>query len=144
VELAGIAYSMAVAPRQTKLKLAVGDVSVNGAAVLMSAGKKTPERKEDRSLGDEMAFGLAYLEQTNPCPMPDDYRFCASVRDVMETEIAGIPVWKCRTAPMRIHDGRQEVKIDIYATPQSLRDGSPLGPRDETSGTLWLQGTLPL
>jgi hypothetical protein len=142
VELAGIAYSMKVVPRGTKLKTAVGDLCMDGAAVLMSVGKNASERK-DRSLGDEKAFGLAYLEQANTYPMPDDYQFCAPVKHRKEAEIAGIPAWKYRAILMRVHDGRQEVEIDIYATRESLREGAAPAPGDEASGTLWLQGTLP-
>jgi hypothetical protein len=39
VELAGIAYSMEVVPSGTKIKTAAGDVLLDGAAVLMAAGK---------------------------------------------------------------------------------------------------------
>ncbi|MCW5982824.1 MAG: hypothetical protein KIT09_32340 [Bryobacteraceae bacterium] len=142
VELAGIAYSMKVVPGGTKLRTAVGDVSMDGAAALMSVGNDASDRR-DRTFGDEKAFGVAYLEQTDTYPLPDDYQFCAPVKHVKELEIAGIPVWKCRAILMRVQDGRQEVEVDIYATRESLRDGAAPGPGDEASGTLWLQGTLP-
>jgi hypothetical protein len=95
VELAGIAYSMKVVPRGTKLRAAVGDVSMDRAAVLMSVGNDASGRKH-RTFGDEKAFGVAYLEQTDTRFFPDDYQFCAPVKDVKEAEIAGIPVWKYR------------------------------------------------
>jgi hypothetical protein len=48
--------------------------------------------------------------------MPDDYHFCAPVNDVEVSEVDGIPVRKFRGTVMRVHDGRQDVEIDIYAT----------------------------
>jgi hypothetical protein len=75
--------------------------------------------------------------------MPDDYHFCAPVNDVEVSEIDGIPVRKFRGTVMRVHDGRQDVEIDIYATWEGLQGNSVPVPGDEITGTLWLQGTLP-
>jgi hypothetical protein len=142
VELAGIAYSLRTLPHGTKLQTAVGDVQTDGAAVLLSARKKGSE-PTSRTFGDEQAFGIAYIEQPDTFPMPDDYQFCAPVKDVEESEIAAIAVWKFRSTVMRVHGGRQDVEIDIYATRESMPDAAVPVPGDEISGTLWLQGTLP-
>ena len=142
VELAGIAYSLRVVPHGTKLQTAVGDVLMDRAAVLFSACQRGHEPAKS-SFGDEKAFGLAYFEQPDTFPLPDDYRFCAPVEDVEESAIAGIPVWKFRATVMRVHDGRQDIEIDIYATREGMPDAAAPVPGDEISGTLWLQGTLP-
>jgi len=76
-------------------------------------------------------------------PLPDDYRFCAPVKDVQESEIDRIGVWKLRATVMRVHDGRQDVEIDIYATREGMPEPIAPVPGDEITGTLWLQGTLP-
>jgi hypothetical protein len=76
--------------------------------------------------------------------MPDDYQFCAPVKDVEESEIDAIPAWKFRGTVMRVYDGRQAVEIDIYATREGMPDAAVPVPGDEITGTLWLQGTCPL
>ncbi|GEM_PF-3406308 len=142
VELAGIAYSMKIVPGGTKVKTPAGDVPLAGAAVLIGAGKDGGERNQ-RSFGDENAFGVAYIEHQNGVPFPDDYSVCAAVKEVEQGAIGSIPVWKYRSTVMRVHEGRHEVDIDIYATPQSMAAGAVATRGDEVSGTLWLQGTLP-
>jgi hypothetical protein len=141
VELAGIAYSLKVVPCGTTLKTAVGDVSMEGAAVLIPAGKNASGGPSN-TFGDERAFGVAYIDQQDSYPVPDDYQFCAPVRDVKESDIGGIPVWKFRGTVMRVCDGTQEVDIDIYATREGMPDGAVPVRGDEISGALWLQGTL--
>ncbi len=113
-----------------------------GAAVLLSARKHNPEQTSG-TFGDEQAFGVAYIQQPDSFPLPDDYQFCAPVNDVEESEIDAIPVWKFRGTVMRVYDGRQNVDIDIYATREGMPDAAAPVPGDEISGTLWLQGTLP-
>ena len=142
VELAGIAYSLRIVPPETRLQTAVGEVLMAGAAVLVSA-RKDNSAQANRTFGDESAYGVGYIQQADSFPLPDDYQFCVAVKDVDESEIDGIPVWKFRGTVMRVLDGRQDVEIDIYATPEAMPDGGAPGPGDEISGTLWLQGTLP-
>jgi hypothetical protein len=74
---------------------------------------------------------------------PDDYQFCAPVKDVKESELGGIPVWKFRGTVMRLHDGSQEFHIDIYATREAMRDGVAPVLGDEFPGSygLELRGT---
>lgn len=141
VELAGIAYSLKVVPQGTKLKTAVGDVSMDGAAVLMSA-RKNDSGGSGNTFGDEKAYGVSYIEQPDSYPLPDDYQFCAPVKDVQESKLAAIGVWRFRGTVMRVHDGCQEVNIDIYATREGMPDGTTPVSGDEISGALWLQGTL--
>ena len=136
-----MAYSLKVVPRGAKLKTAVGDVSMDGAAVLMSARKNAPGGPSD-TFGDEKAHGVAYIGQPDSYPLPDDYQFCAPVNDVKESELGGIPVWRFRGTVMRVHDGSQEVHIDIYATREAMWDGVAPVLGDEVSGVLWLQGGL--
>jgi len=142
LELAGIAYSLRIVPCGTKLQTAVGDVPMDRAAVLLSAPNNDVEPTRI-TFGAERAFGVAYLEQPDTFPLPDDYQFCAPVKHVEESEIAAIPVWKFRGTVMRVYDGRQNVDIDIYATREGMPDAAAPVPGDEISGTLWLQGTLP-
>ena len=113
-----------------------------GRPCLLSARKHNPEQTS-RAFGDEQAFGVGYIQQPDSFPMPDDYQFCAPVNDVEESEIDTIPVWKFRGTVMRVHEGRQNVDIDIYATREGMPDAAAPVPGDEISGTLWLQGTLP-
>ena len=141
VELAGIAYSLRIVPPQTKLETAVGEVLMAGAAVLLSASKDD-SAQANRTFGDEKAYGVGYIQQPDSFPLPDDYQFCAPVNHVEESEIDAIPVWKFRVTVMRVHDGRQNVDIDIYATREGMPDAAAPVPGDEISGTLWLQGTL--
>jgi hypothetical protein len=141
VELAGIAYSLRIVPPGTGLQSAVGDVPMAGAAVLLSACKPNPEQTSG-TFGDEQALGVAYIQQPDSFPLPDDYQFCAPVNDVEESELDAIPVWKFRGTVMRVYDGRQNVDIDIYATREGMPDAAVPVPGDEISGTLWLQGTL--
>lgn len=142
VELAGIAYSLRIMPPGTTLKSAVGDVTLDDAAVLVSACK-TDSTQTNRAFGDEQAFGVAYIQQPDSFPAPDDYQFCAPVTGVETSEIDAIPVWKFRGTVMRVHDGRQDVELDIYATREGMPDAAVPVPGDEITGTLWLQGTLP-
>jgi len=142
VELAGIAYSLSIVPPEAKLQTAVGEVSMAGAAVLLSAAKDNSVQA-NRTFGDEKAYGVGYIQQPDSFPLPDDYQFCAPVSDVEEFEIDAIPVWKFRSTVMRVHDGRQDVDIDIYATREGMPHAPAPVPGDEISGTLWLQGTLP-
>ena len=142
VELAGIAYSLRIVPVGTTLQSAVGDVPMAGAAVLLSARKHGPEQTSS-TFGDEQAFGVAYIQQPDSFPLPDDYQFCAPVNNVEVSEIDAMPVWKFRGTVMRVHDGRQNVDINIYATREGMPDAAVPVPGDEISGTLWLQGTLP-
>jgi hypothetical protein len=142
VELAGVAYSLGIVPAGTTLQSAVGDVPMAGAAVLLSACKPNPEQTSG-PFGDEQAFGVAYFQQPDSFPLPDDYQFCAPVNDVEDSELDAIPVWKFRGTVMRVYDGRQNVDIDIYATREGMPDGAAPVPGDEISETLWLQGTLP-
>jgi hypothetical protein len=142
VELAGIAYSLRIVPPGTTLQSAVGDVTMDGAAVLVSARKHGSEPTSP-PFGDEQAFGVAYIQQPDSFPAPDDYQFCAPVKDVEESEIDAIPVWKFRGTVMRVYDGRKDVEIDIYATREGMPDGAAPVPGDEITGTLWLQGTPP-
>ena len=139
VELAGIAYSLKIVPPETKLHTAVGEVLMAGAAVLLSASKDD-SAQANRTFGDEKAYGVGYIQQPDSFPLPDDYQFCAPVNDVEESEIDAIPVWKFRVTVMRVHDGRQNVDIDIYATREGMPDAAAPVPGDEISGTLWLQG----
>jgi hypothetical protein len=99
--------------------------------------------KPHGTFGDEQAFGVAYIQQPDSFPLPDDYQFCAPVNDVEETVLDAIPVWKFRGTVMSVYDGRQIVDIDIYATREGMPDAAVPAPGDETSGTLRLQGTLP-
>ena len=140
VELAAIAYSLKVVPRGTKLKTAVGEVGMDGAAVLMSARTSSSEEPGE-GVGDEKAYGVAYVEQPDSYPLPDDYQFCAPVKDVQKSRIGAIPVWSFRGTVMRVHDGRQDVEIHIYATGEGMPDGVAPAPGEEISGALWLQGT---
>jgi hypothetical protein len=142
VELAGIAYALRIMPPGTTLKSAVGDVTLDGAAVLVSA-RKNDSTQTNGAFGDEQAFGVAYIQQPDSFPAPDDYQFCAPVKGVEKSEIDAIPVWKFRGTVMRVHDGRQDVEIDIYATREGMPDTAAPVPGDEITGTLWLQGTLP-
>ena len=142
VQLAGIAYALRIVPAGTTLQSAVGDVTMDGAAVLLSARKHNSEPTSP-TVGDEQAFGVAYIQQPDSFPAPDDYQFCAPVKDVEESEIDTIPVWKFRGTVMRVYDGLKDVEIDIYATPESMPDTAAPVPGDEINGTLWLQGTLP-
>jgi hypothetical protein len=73
-------------------------------------------REDSATFGDEKAYGVAYIDQPDSYPLPDDYQFCAPVNDVQESELGGIPVWKFRGTVMRVHDGSREVEIDIYTT----------------------------
>jgi hypothetical protein len=75
-------------------------------------------------------------------PQRDDYEFCAPVKEVEESEIDAIPVWKFRATVMRFYEGRQEIEIDIYATREGMPEAVAPAPGDEITGTLWLQGTL--
>jgi hypothetical protein len=141
VGLAGIAYSLRILPSGRKLQTAVGDVAMDGAAVLLPAGENTSEQTH-RTSGDEGAFGLAYIVQPATFPQRDDYEFCAPVKEVEESEIDAIPVWKFRATVMRFYEGRQEIEIDIYATREGMPEAVAPAPGDEITGTLWLQGTL--
>lgn len=141
MQVAGFAYSLRIVPAGTTLQSAVGDVTMDGAAVLLSARKHNSEPTSP-TVGDEQAFGVAYIQQPDSFPAPDDYQFCAPVKDVEESEIDTIPVWKFRGTVMRVYDGLKDVEIDIYATPESMPDTAAPVPGDEINGTLWLQGTL--
>jgi hypothetical protein len=55
VDLAGIAYSLRIVPAGTTLQSAVGDVTMDGAAVLLSAGKHGYESTSN-TFGDEHSF----------------------------------------------------------------------------------------
>jgi hypothetical protein len=72
VELAGIAYSLRIVPVGTTLQSAVGDVLIAGAGVLLSARKHSSEQTSG-PFGDEQAFGVAYIQQPDSFPLPDDY-----------------------------------------------------------------------
>jgi hypothetical protein len=120
VELAGIAYSLSTVPHGTKLQTPVGDVPIGGAAVLLSTRKKGFE-PTSRTVGDEQAFGVAYIEQPDTFPLPDDYQFCAPVKDVEESEIAAIAVWKFRSTVMRFYEGRQDVEIESMPRESACR-----------------------
>ncbi len=135
VDLAGISYSLSIVPRGTKLHSGGSDLLIDKAAVLIPAG--TGASETHRSFGDEKAYGLAHIEQQSPVPHPDDYQFCAPVKDVVEAKIGEIPVWKFRATVMRVYDGRQDVDVDIYATRKAMRVTPAAG--DEITGTLWLQ-----
>lgn len=43
---------------------------------------------------------------------------------------------------MRVHDGRTDVDIDIYATKEAMEETATPAPGDEIEGVIWLQGTL--
>ncbi len=111
----------------------------------MLSARKNDSEQTSRTRGDEHAFGVAYIRQPDTFPQPDDYQFCAPVKDVRESSIAAIPVWKFRITVMRVYDGRQDIEIDIYTTREGMPDAAAAAPvpGDEISGTLWLQGTLP-
>jgi hypothetical protein len=141
VELAGIAYSLRTMSPEITVQSAVGDLKMDGAAILLSARKRN-SGPEGRIFGDEQAFGVAYIEQADTFPQPDDYQFCAPVADVEEAEIDSIPVWKFRATVMRVYDGRDDIDIDIYTTREGMPDSAVPVRGDEVSGTLWLQGTL--
>jgi hypothetical protein len=141
VDLTAIAYSLKVVPQGTKLQTAVGEVAMDRAAVLLSAQKNDSELTS-WTCGDEQAFGLAYIEQVDGFPKPDDYQFYAPVNEVEESAIAAIPVWKFRSTVIRIRGGLQDVEVDIYATREGMPGAAAPAPGDEISGTLWLQGTL--
>jgi hypothetical protein len=72
VELAGIAYALSIVPPGTTLQSVVGEVPMAGAAVLLSARKKGSE-PTSRTFGDEQAFGVAYIQEPDSFPLPDDY-----------------------------------------------------------------------
>jgi hypothetical protein len=103
VELAGIAYSLRIVPPRTILLSAVGDVTMDGAAVLLSARNHDSESTSS-TFGDEQGFGVAYIQHPDSFPMPDDYQFCAPVKDVEESEIDATQVWKFRGTAMCVYD----------------------------------------
>ncbi len=141
VQMSAIAYSLGRVPCATELRTAAGDVLVEGAAILLPV-RRNDEASRASTPGEEEAFGLAYIQEPDTFPLPDDYQFCAPVRNVKESEIGGILVWKFRSTVMRMQDGSQEIDIDVYCTRQGLRDDAPPVAGDTIWGTLWLQGTL--
>jgi hypothetical protein len=55
----------------------------DGAAVLLSA-RKNGSAQTSRTLGDEHAFGGAYIGQPDSFPLLADYQFCVPVTEVEE------------------------------------------------------------
>jgi len=140
IELAAIAYSLKVVPRGTKVRMAVGDALLDRAAVLFPANAKGKDQQ--LPIGDEHAYGVAYIFQPAGRWQSDDYEFCAPVKSVDKSELDGIPVWKFRATVMRVYDGQEDVDLDIYATGQAIAEPGLPQAGDEIAGKLWLQGTL--
>jgi hypothetical protein len=61
---------------------------------------------------DVQMSAIAVQEQ-DTFPSPDDYQFCAPVKDVEEYEFGGIPVWKFRSTVMRIQDCSRSGSIQM-------------------------------
>jgi hypothetical protein len=72
-------------------------------------------------------------------PPPDDYQFCAPVKNVGESEMGGVAVWKLRSTVMRIQRSSQEIDSEIYSTREGLRGRTLPTAGDTISGTLWLR-----
>ena len=141
VDLSAIAYSLELVAPDATVKTAVGDAFLVNSAILVStfADGAPPA---SAPCGDEDAFGPGYIHQ-DTFPMPDDYRFCARVTAVENSDLNGIPFWRFRAIVLRVDDARRDIEIDICATVQAMRDMSVPVPGDQLSGLLRLQGTLP-
>ena len=139
VDLAGIAYALAIVPPGATMRTQVGNVPLAGAAMLLSAS--TQDERQAHASNAQDAYGIAHIEQEGANGGSDDYQFCALVRNVEELQIDTIKVWEIHATVTRIHDGTQDVDIPIYATNQALRGNSAPQPGDQISGVLWLQGS---
>jgi hypothetical protein len=71
-------------------------------------------------------------------PLPDDYQFCAPVKNVGESEMGGVAVWKLRSTVMRIQRSSQEIDSEIYSTREGLRGRTLPTAGDTISETPWL------
>jgi hypothetical protein len=134
VRFAGLAYTISVpTPGQTVHHPEIGDVSLDGAAILL------PLANREGIGGETKGFGLAYITEHNSEADLDDYQFRAPVQAVSSETFLGVDIARVMATVMR-PDDETPFDLEIAFLPRSP-DAERVVAGADISGVLWLQGT---